>query len=305
VANMQSTGADGVMSAEGILDDPTLFLPTVAEDVAAPAESSAVGSAVDGQTAVHDERKLKKKLREIERLEAKEALTDEERLKVAKRDVLRKQLKRCQKSAAAAAASSSSGGGAAALAREVPPKPSPLSLALEYIELAVQWGVPVRTVVFHVRRLAKAPLSAFQLMAEMLDARDVPSVRAIVHKAVEYETNGYTPDPEKAKREREALELKKWREATRKRYEERLTRKAMRSGLPHDHYLMQGAEVPTAEGLGELRAMPPAAAWERWKERHAQHCWAFHLDDGGCSRARTCAFLHADVAGASEPAWHG
>ena len=51
--------------------------------------------------------------------------------------------------------------------------------------------------------------------------------------------------------------------------------------------------------------MPPQAAWERWKEKHCQHCWAMHLGEGGCTRERTCAFLHAEVAGASEPEKYG
>ncbi|MDC0525796.1 hypothetical protein OAO87_02260 [bacterium] len=89
------------------------------------------------------------------------------------------------------------------------------------------------------------------------------------------------------------------------RYEERMERKAKREGRPADHYIKQGLEPPTATGLAELRAMPIGAAWELWKSRHGQHCWALHMEDSGCTRARTCAFLHAEVATVSEPTWHG
>lgn len=301
-ANLQTTSADGVMSAEGMLDDPALFFPTAAEDVGG-------ASSADQARA---ERKLRKKLREIENLVSSKdsaALTEQEQAKVACRSALRKQLKRLRANGVGGgdegdepvdkAAPQRGAAGAAT------PKPAPLTLAREYLELAEQSHVPIRTVVFHIRRMAKQALNDFQLMADMLEASDLPAVRTIVEKCVEYQTNGYTPDPEKAAREREALELKKWREATRKRFEERMVRKAKREGLPRDHYLSQGAEVPTGETLREMRAMPPDAAWQRWKTNHGQHCWAMHMG-GGCTRERTCAFLHADVAVAhEEPAWHG
>ena len=291
-ANLSSTGANGVMSAEGILDDPALFWPTKAE--------AAGGAAPDESDEAREVRRLRKKLRQIDQLEAKGSLTEQEQAKVAQRAAVRKKLKLCKKNLEERATPSES-----ATLGAPSPKPSPLVLASEYLELAEQCSVPMRTVVFHTRRIAKQALTQFQLMAEILEATDLPSVRKLVKQCIDYEAHGYTPDPDKARREREALELKKWREETRKRYEERMTRKAVRAGLPKDHYLSQGAEVPTADSLRELRAMQPAAAWEQWKARHGQHCWALHMQDGGCPRARTCAFLHADVAGAREPAWHG
>ena len=404
-ANLTLTGADGVMSAEGILDNPALFLPSRAEDAAASGAGVASGAtggpvavgstadddaeadgdaarearklrkklreierlmamgplsalAADAQAkvakkqlweaqlercleqsqsapaaadvaapevdaadaAARKARKLRKRLREIERLSTKEgALSEEEQAKVAHRAKLCKKLKRCEEQSAAGSSSAAAVPKPAAspapaasatlsASSSLPTPPSPLTLALEYLELAERWSVPIRTVVFHTRRIAKQALMQFQLMAEMLEAKDVATARALVKQCVRYETDGYTPDPEKARREREALELKKWREATRKRFEERMVRKALRAGLPRDHYLSQGAEVPTAEGLRELRAMAPAAAWERWTSRHGQHCWAMHMGESGCTRERTCAFLHVDVASAaSEPRdlWHG
>ena len=348
-ANLALTGAHGVMSAEGILDNPAIFLPSLDDDASASQAHSGGGgsgglaAAADGaaEEAAREARKLRKKIREVERLEARKALlTAEERAKLAKKAALLKALrlhekviakaearaaKRAAKMAAKAGAATNRGDDGApptacgtsglptddaraSLAEPVRASPrdppTPLGLAQEYLALAETHSVPLRTVVFHTRRMAKQALTEYQMMGEMLAATDLPGVRQIIERCVHYAAHGYTPDPEKAKREGEALELKKWREATRKRYEERMVRKAVRAGLSHDHYLEQGAEAPSAEVLGELRAMPPADAFARWKKCHGQHCWAWHMDAAKCSRERTCAFIHVDVAEA-EPGWHG
>ena len=78
-----------------------------------------------------------------------------------------------------------------------------------------------------------------------------------------------------------------------------------------------------------LRGMSPEGRWEEWKQHHSQHCYALHFEEGGCSRvshegpcptacialdiaipcslqAKTCAFLHADIAepaSANDPSW--
>ncbi len=367
----EQTGADGVMSAEGLLDDPALFFPAIGCVEGAPGPSAAVapsaaeamgtphattgavtGAATDvltaapadGASAVTEEeklvRKLTKKLRAIERLEAMAAardgglgsLSNEEAAKVAQRAEAEAELAKAQKAlrkankkrkheglepaseppapaaARADAAPATASAWPTAVSAATPPskKPPPLQLATEYLELAEAHGVPIKTVVFHIRRMAKEPLTRFQLLSDILEAADNAAVRGILARAVEFDTHGFTPDPEKARREREALELKKWREATRRRFEERMQRKAARAGLPVDHFLKQGAEVPTVKAIAELKAMAAAAAWERWKSRHGQHCWAMHMEAGGCTRERTCAFLHADAqrgAEADEPSW--
>ena len=51
--------------------------------------------------------------------------------------------------------------------------------------------------------------------------------------------------------------------------------------------------------------MPKDAAWAQWKAKHGQHCFAMHMEAAGCTRERTCAFLHADVVKNAEPEWHG
>ena len=345
VANMELTGADGIMSAEGILDDPAIFFPgrssnltTTGGAIAAVAAGSASGSVAAASLSeggVSEEerrvRKLTKKLREVERLEAaallreggSASLTKEEALKVAQKaetvaelakaeKALKKLRKKRKLSDGTEAAGSTAAAPRVASAPPVaepaePPrtlslapqplaqKPSPLQLAREYMELTKTHPVPLKTLVFHVRRMAKEPLTRFQLFSDVLEAKDEATVHAAVQQALDYEVNGFTPDPDKAKKERAAWELKKWREATRKRFEERMVRKALRSGLPHGHFLSQGAKVPTWQDLGELKAMDPAAAWSQWTSLHGQHCWAMHMDPGGCTRERTCAFLHVDL----------
>jgi len=329
----EQTGADGVMSAEGLLDDPALFFPaTKGEAVTVAAAggdgigngsgSDAAPSAAGADNLSEEERlvrKLTKKLKGIERLEEAalgragglDSLSKEEALKVglkseteaelaAAQRALRKRLKKQHKEqeeapAIAAAASAPAASKPASKRAASATKPSPLQLAQEYVELARRHPVPHKTLVFHVRRMAKGPLITFQLLSDVLEAPDLPAVEAVLQTAVGYAMHGYTPDPDKAQKEKAALELKKWRESTRKRFEERMERKAMRAGLPRDHYLSRGAEVPTTKGLAELKAMAPAAAWETWKSAHGQHCWAMHMEVGGCTRERTCAFLHADA----------
>ena len=338
-ANLRTTGAKGIMSAEGILDDPALFHPSMAEDSSVLGEASLAGGGDAGGGAddvpeVRELRKVRKKLREIERLEAKQtgggSLTSDETEKVSKRASLEKQLKKLARAVKEAAAEAEAAATKAAKkakkadkaakdakqgsspAAPVAPKssptgakPPPIALALEYMELAERHGVPLRTVVFHVRRMAKEVLTRVQLLAELLETSDVKAVRALVEEAARRERDGWKPDPERMQKEREALELKKWREQTRKRFEERMVRKAVREGREPDHYLKQGAAVPTVESLAKLRAMGKEEAWAAWKEQHGQHCWAMHLGEGGCTRERTCAFLHADVVKSSDPAWHG
>ncbi len=66
------------------------------------------------------------------------------------------------------------------------------------------------------------------------------------------------------------------------------------------HDLVQGASPPTLEELETLRSMTKDEQFEIWKEKHSQHCFAFHLGTPKCDRDRTCAFLHADAIGSGE-----
>lgn len=204
VSNIKLTGADGVMSAEGILDNPALF--------------------------------------------AGEDPCDERRLR----------------------------------------------LSLEYLELVDAHPTAMKSVVFHVRRMCAAVLTRFQLLDDCLRATSAAEVRGIVESALRYTTEGgFVFDATKEKRMREALENKKREEGKRKEYEERMVRKAKREGKPLDHYLAIGAEPPSIEELRHLRALSREEAFAQWKEKFAQHCFAFHFEH--CPRDRRCAFLHADA----------
>jgi hypothetical protein len=94
----------------------------------------------------------------------------------------------------------------------------------------------------------------------------------------------------------QAIERLKINENKRKEFEARMNRKAKREGLPLDHYLKKGLDLPSVEGMVEMKGMDKDARFALWKEKHGQHCYAFHFEAGKCPRERACAFLHADVA---------
>ena len=77
VDNLSLTQADGIMSAEGILDNPALFLPQLgsrkeSEKIITIADPSPIVG-VNSSTSLDDEaeRKLRKKLRKIQKIESK------------------------------------------------------------------------------------------------------------------------------------------------------------------------------------------------------------------------------------------
>ena len=133
----------------------------------------------------------------------------------------------------------------------------------------------------------------------------------------------FSPDPDKARRAKEAAERRKADAGKRKAFEERMLRKAKREGLPPDHYLQQGLANPTFAGIRELKLLPDdALRMARWRAAHAQHCFNYHFGSQvrsadarrahrlslyssinryvarqGCHRERSCSFLHADPEG--------
>ena len=221
-ANLAHTGADGIMSAEGILDDPALYHPTLGS----ASHTEALGKRVvaggdagmaDAPTAVEQAekavRRLTKKLREISRLEAKAGgdgdpasragLTAEECEKVGRRVEVEAELSKAEKAhrralkreakhgpeasteppagAQLAAGSSTASVGASGNSSTSDggngpgAKPPPLQLAMEYLELAEKHAVPPKTVVFHVRRMAKEVSRA----ALPLTCAPAPGVRSV------------------------------------------------------------------------------------------------------------------------------
>ena len=304
-SNLQLTQADGLMSAEGILDDPALYLPWLVNEEAHQ-QSKTTPTATPIAPINTDElqqklKKLEKKLRKIARIEktaAKkglEKLDAEDKRRLAKKDEIQKAI--------------------SSLQAELSPNPTNMSLeelrsraedkvaiAEEYLDLATKYPVKVRSVIFHTRRILKSFLDRYQLMEECLACPTIDDVKLIVKKIQYYCDNpgAFVFDKEKAKQEKEALERKKREEGKRKAYEARMMRKAKREGREDlSYYLHIGAEVPSKQVVAKLKAMPRTDALSIWKEKHSQHCLSFHLEEGGCKRGRTCAFLHVDVLGSN------
>ena len=171
-----------------------------------------------------------------------------------------------------------------------------LQLGLEYLDLVRKHPVKLKSVVFHIRRMCKDILTKYQMLEDCVQATSVEEVMKIMDNISEFERTGsFKFDPLKAKREKEALERRKREEGKRKEFEARMIRKAKREGKDLNYYLMQGSMIPTSEIIEGLKSMKREEAFEVWKQNHGQHCWAFHLEAGGCPRDRKCAFLHADA----------
>jgi len=316
VENLKSTRADGVMSAEGILDDPALFFPRFAAD------DGGDGGAVTTEDSKDQKkrRKLLKKLRSIGRIEGKLErgieLDEEQRDKLATKDTVLQSLRELERSTTAASAKTSGDGcGDATGSCNGPPTNlqnhvrkedlaklretanDKVKLAREYLLLVRKYPATMRTVIFHVRRMLKEQLTKYQLMEECLECPSVDDVDGVLDKIVSYRNDPerFVYDREKAEAHREAMELRKRQEGRRKDFEQRMMRKAKREGKDPMHYLQIGAAVPTEDEIRSLLKLPRSEALEVWKRDHSQHCLSHHLDPEGCQRGRTCAFLHVDV----------
>lgn len=97
VSNMEVTSADGIMSAEGLLNDPTLF-----------------SGAINGTPVNKDK----------------------------------------------------------------------LDIAIEYLDIVDEYPVPIKSVIFHVRRICSAYLEKYQLMVDLIESTDVNQVREIINNAL-------------------------------------------------------------------------------------------------------------------------
>ena len=132
------------------------------------------------------------------------------------------------------------------------------------------------------------------MLENCLAAKTPLEVRKIIEQAIKYrDEGGFQYDPEKELREKQALARKKFEEGKRRRFEDRMVRKAKREGLSDlNHYLNQGVEPPTVEDLQALKMMKQGERFELWKIKFSQHCYRFHFEN--CTRDRACAFLHTD-----------
>ena len=176
------------------------------------------------------------------------------------------------------------------------PIPSKLSLALEYLELVDKYPVKMKSVIFHIRRICREEFTDFQLMEDCVSCKNSEELKGVVKQALSYKTlNNFIYDKDKEKKAKEILEKRKREEGKRKLFEERMIRKAKREKKENLHfYLSQGAQNPSIEKLAELKKLPKEIGFEIWKNNHSQHCYNYHFEVAGCHRDRTCSFLHHD-----------
>lgn len=277
--NLELTKAEGLMSAEGLLDNPALFYRRWKDD-------ERVKVALFDPEAESKRHKYAKKLRKIAKLEERVAqekkLDADQQHRLDSKDTV---LKSYQKLLVQKEVDLSS------------EPPSSLQMAREYLELATAFPTSMRTIVFHIRRMLKDELTRYQLMKDCLACTSVHQIETTILDTIEqYQKNpdAFVFDQAKAQAEKDALERKRQEEGKRKAYEQRMQRKAKREGKPLDHYLRQGADPPTDELVEKLRRASKEEALAVWKAKHSQHCLAFHLSE--CPRGRACAFLHMDRA---------
>ena len=245
--NLKLTRADGVMSAEGLLDDPALFFPTL---------DSTHNSDL---STTHRNKKLKP----------------------------------------SSSSSSTSNSSSHSSSSHITVKPTPIELAIEYLDLINTHPTALKTVIFHIRRMLKDLLLQYDLLETCVNAVDFCEVRTTVLTVQRYEASGgFLEDQDRLRRAKEAAERRKIQEGKRKEFEKRMIRKAKREGKDISFYLELGAQLPSVQELQTYRTMSKDESFAIWKAKHSQHCYSYHLYEyeGGqrCDRDRTCAFLHID-----------
>jgi len=302
--NLAFTGAHGLMSAEGILDDPALFLPRYTNKKVIKVWSL---EPTPKQQARIDklQKKLKRDAEPTASTENNNNKNDSTHQNHTDNKIHPKTESRMRKLQTLRAATlrhtEVTLESLQATARDK------LALCHEYLDWveASPSVVPMRTAIFHTRRMCRDLLVQYQLLEACLRAPTVVHLRRLLDQMRHYRAHpeAFVYDRQKAQLEKEALARQKAEEGRRQAYEARMIRKAKREHRTDPHYyLKQGAAVPTAAQLQEYRRL---AAREEllavWKRQHGQHCLAHHLDEAGCPRGpRKCAFLHVDVVRAAD-----
>lgn len=324
VDNLKTTQANGIMSAEGLLDNPSLFLPRYntnggsdeeqREKVMVTVPKIPASPTISTISDRHEKkkRKLTKKIQSIDD-------DDAEKKKKALKKLAKLEKKIVEESSSAATTSSSPANNTATTSRTATTDPciyencftetiplsklyetanDKLALSREYLSFVKQYPIVMRTIVFHVRRMLKDELNKYQLMQDCLACPNVDTLESILSKIECYRNNPdqFVYDRQKAEEHRLAMEKQKQQEGKRRQYEERMIRKAKREGKKDKmYYLKIGAKVPTYNTLEKLRHMPRDKALGEWKCHHSQHCFSYHMEPDKCKRGRSCAFLHVDL----------
>lgn len=228
-ANLQLTGADGVMSAEGMLDDPCLY-----------ASTGSSGSSRDRKISL---RKVEKKIRQLQNLLEKKKngakLTPEEEEKVKKR----KDLKRERKELLNRYNETEKKG----LPEELEVPKDGLTKARQYLSIVKDYppSPPLSTLIFHCRRMAKTELTAFQLLEDFKAATSLDEVHRLLSKAEGFRDapGSFQASKEKEHQDRELRKQQAYELECRRKYEQRMARKAARLGVPLAE-VMKGSAVP-------------------------------------------------------------
>ena len=286
VDNLILTNADGIMSAEGLLDDPALFLRQNSNSKIINKIENGNGSGNE-----NDDNKNKSNNNDNKKsVKNEEICFLEELINVDKKDN-----------------KNGMNNGTKSIEKERNLNiccPDRLSLGFEYLELVDKYPVKMKSVIFHIRRICRDEFTDFQLMEDCLACKNTEELKKIIKIAIDYKKNkNFIYDKNKEKKAKDAYDKRKREEGKRKEFEARMIRKAKREKKDDLHfYLTQGSENPTSEKLIELKKLPKEIGFEIWKNNYSQHCYNFHFELIGCHRDRTCSFLHHDTTFADENA---
>ena len=291
------------MSAEGALDDPAIFARAIA---AADDERRTLLAKIKQAKGLHEEKRA-----------GTRQLSDEEKAVVTGRKEDKARLAKLPtilpppplSAAVPLPPPPAHSGGANATASMPTPShlPSaPLDLAEQYLALVRVHPPPgghdavVTHTVFHVRRLARALLTEYELMDTLKSCTSVDACARVVERCREYADGHVAFDPaaEAARRVAEESAARRAANAARRaEFVARMTARARAEGRAADWYMRSGREPPTEADLAKAKRMAdPKALTKWWRGSFGQHCQGYYVG-GACPHladARGCGFLHGE-----------